>query len=100
MIVYQTYKNSDMTEGSGPMIPDLTFLYRMDADAYIDTRPGIMGRRAKWSTEKYSDWKVVPIEVLEHGIITDTQVERERLRESALSKLSDKEIEVLGINIK
>ncbi len=36
MIIYQTYRNSDMTEGKGPMVPSKAFLHKKDAEDFID----------------------------------------------------------------
>lgn len=64
--IYLTQRNSDMTEGRGPMVNDAAFADEQDAKDYIDKQTGIMGRSpqsGKWSTEKYGDWRVVPVKV-------------------------------------
>lgn len=71
IVIYQTYRNSDMTEGRGPMIPDRAFLKREDAEKYIDDKPGIMGRKCSyensipipWSKSKSGDWEIRKIQV-------------------------------------
>lgn len=68
MKAYQAYRNSDMTEGRGPMVPDRIFLHKEHANAYIDKQPGVMGRRRKWSTEKYGDWEIKDVEIIEHEV--------------------------------
>lgn len=96
MKIYQTYYNADMTEGRGPMVPGPAFLHRQHAVEYVDAQPGVMGRRAKWSLEKYGDWEVRDIEVHEHSLI-DAAKERERIKAAALKKLSAVEREALGL---
>lgn len=41
--MHMVMKNSDMTEGRGPMIMDKLFEALHDAENYIDMKPGIMG---------------------------------------------------------
>ena len=77
MKVYLTRKNKDMTEGRGPMVLDKCFLHEEHAKKYIDTRPGVMGWRCKWSEQKYGDWEVIPLEVIEEDIIGDIQATNE-----------------------
>lgn len=96
MKIYQTYKQSDETEGRGPRIPDFAFLYEEHAVRYIDSQPGIMGRRAKWSNEKYGDWSVEEIEVLDFDVIEAGQATA-RLKMKALAKLTIEEKEALGL---
>lgn len=55
---YVVFRESDMTEGSGPFVIDSIWLTYKDAAEYIDQQPGVMGRIAKWSEEKYGDWKI------------------------------------------
>jgi len=96
MKIYQTYYNADMTEGRGPMVPGPAFLNRQHAVEYIDVQPGVMGRRARWSLEKYGDWDVREIEVHERSLI-DAAKERERIKAEALKKLSPTERAALGL---
>lgn len=65
MKVYLARRNADMTEGRGPMLIDLCFLHRDDAVKYIDNQSGVMGRRFKWSEQKYGDWDIVELDVME-----------------------------------
>jgi len=80
MKVYLTYRNADMTEGRGPMVPDRCFSERVFAEHYIDVQPGVMGRRCRWSQEKFGDWEVREIEVINYDL-----VEAEELRRSAVA---------------
>ncbi len=66
MKIYLTQRNSDTTEGRGPMVNDRAFTTRQLAAEYIDSKPGIMGRMGKWSEDKYGDWKILEIEVIDH----------------------------------
>lgn len=43
MIVFAVYKNSDMTEGRGPMVLDKLFLVRKMAVEYANSQKGVMG---------------------------------------------------------
>lgn len=63
--IYMTMRNADMTEGRGPMVQDLCFSGRELAAEYIDQQPGVMGRRGKWSEDKFGDWKIQTLEVLD-----------------------------------
>ena len=90
--VYMTRREYDMTEGRGGMVNDLCFSTYELAAEYIDEQPGVMGRRAKWSTEKYGDWEIQKIEVLNHLVTPE-----DREREKALAKLTEKERKLLGL---
>ena len=90
--VYMTRRNYDMTEGRGGMVNDLCFSTYELAAEYIDEQPGIMGRRAKWSTEKHGDWEIQTIEVLSNLVTPE-----DREREKALAKLTEKERKLLGL---
>jgi hypothetical protein len=58
MEIYLVFRNSDMTEGRGPMIFDSAFLSKKKAEEYVDEKPGVMGRKMKWSERKYGDWEI------------------------------------------
>lgn len=96
MKIYQTFRNADDVEGRGPMIPDLAFLHYEHAAEYVDSQPGIMGRKGKWSEDKYGDWYIREVEVLEYNVV-EAKERKERIKEEALSKLTDEEREVLGL---
>lgn len=44
--VFVVYKNSDMTEGRGPMVMDSVWADKAEAEEYINTKLGVMGRSA------------------------------------------------------
>lgn len=99
MKAYMTRSNADMTEGRGPMQNEVCFKYRKDAEAHIDNKSGIMGRRpasGKWSTEKYGDWDIVEIEIHE-SLIAFECAEEKKLRTQALAKLTPEERKALGL---
>jgi hypothetical protein len=67
MEIWQTYRNADDIEGRGPMVPDRAFLHEHHAAEYIDTQPGLMGRRRQWSKESNGDWRMRRKTVYEHN---------------------------------
>ena len=96
MKVYLAMRNSDMTEGRGPMVTDKCFLKREHAENYIDKQDGVMGRKEKWSKSYNSYWEVRAIEVIEEDIIKK-QEQKEQERQELIDELSDYELELLGI---
>lgn len=96
MIIWQTYRNSDDIEGRGPMVPDLAFLHKKHAIDYIDAQPGIMNQEGKWSEQKYGDWKMKPVEVLEYDYM-ESERQKEELKTQALNKLTQEEKKILGL---
>lgn len=59
MKVYITRRNADMTEGRGPMIMDKVFDTYEKAEIYINSQPGVMGRKGNWTSGKDgSDWDI------------------------------------------
>lgn len=96
VVVYTVYRNSDMTEGRGPMVLDCAFTKEKYANEYIDTKCGVMGRKAKWSEEQYGDWEVRPITVLDYSVVEE-KYKKERIKFEALKKLTEKEKEALGL---
>lgn len=97
--VFLTMRNADTTEGRGPMVHDKAFLQRDHAVEYIDRQPGVMGRQAKWSQEKYGDWRIEPL-VVYMGRFTEAAAQEELRRaayEKAKSLLSSAELTALGL---
>ena len=56
--VFVVYRISDMTEGKGHMVLDSIWENYCDAVVYMDSKPGVMGRKENWSTEQFGDWKI------------------------------------------
>jgi hypothetical protein len=50
------------------MVPDKAFFHKKHAADYIDSRPGVMGRKGKWSEGENGDWTMKPVNVLEHSV--------------------------------
>lgn len=96
MTVWLVHKNSDTTEGRGPMVLDCIFLYKEDAAKYIDHQPGLMGRKGKWSEEEYGDWTMKETEVYDSFVDMKNITER-KAKVAALAKLTPKEKELLGL---
>lgn len=96
MLVYIVFCNSDTIEGRGPMVIDEVFLHKQDAIDYMDQQPGIMGRKAKWSEQKYGDWAVKAWDVQEGPLDLETKRKCEAIRR-AWSKLTAEELKLLGL---
>jgi len=62
--VFVVYFNADMIEGRGPMLFHSVYADRKKAEKFIDKQPGVMGRKVKWSTEKYGDWTIEEKEMI------------------------------------
>jgi hypothetical protein len=92
--VYLVYRNSDTAEGRGPMVLDSVWKTRKLAEDYMDTKPGVMGRFARWSRGKFGDWLVdeQPVRDEPHDPIAE-------IKKRALGKLSAEEISALGLEI-
>src|SRR5574343_1138633 len=95
-IVYLTKRNADMTEGRGPMVNDLCFANRNEAEAYIDEQDGVMGRRERWSQRAFGDWTIDEVEVLD-SYRDALAVKKESLKARALLKLTKEEKAALGL---
>lgn len=66
MTVYGVYRNTDMTEGRGPMVLDRLFLYEEMAQMYADSQLGVMGYKPKggsWAKIPHAEWQVRPLGV-------------------------------------
>ena len=94
--IFAVYRNSDMTEGRGPMIIDSLWSDLQEAKKYIDIQPGIQGRMAKWSTMKHGDWYIEELKVYNTSDQKNKE-DNEIIRVRALNKLTDKERKVLGL---
>jgi hypothetical protein len=96
-IVYGLYYNSDMTEGRGPMLLHSIWDNWAECVKFMDKQTGIMGRKAKWSTQKYGDWRIE-----EHYIVSSeadmTEKQNHEIKQKALAKLTDEEKKALGLD--
>lgn len=92
MQVWATWRNSDMTEGKGPMVMDKVFMEEKDAHEYIDAQQGVFGRTAEhgWQNSDMGDWSVKPLYIMEH-LQDGADYERQQLLERAYSKLTKQE---------
>ena len=95
--IYMVKRCSDMTEGRGGMIDVIAFERESEAWEYANKQLGVMGRKPNtgdWRT--YSggrDWDVKEISVWE----SDEYNPEEVARQKALSKLTPKERQLLGL---
>lgn len=99
MKIYGVYKQKDMTEGRGSMVFVCCFTKECDAWSYANKQTGIMGRYNGGDWRSYSggrDWDVKPLECFQ-SFEESAKAYENKLRESALSKLSEEEKEVLGL---
>ena len=97
--IYLAMENSDTVEGKGPMVINCAFFKREEAEKYIDEQPGIMGRKSTkggWSKEKYGDWSVKELIVLE-SLEEASEIKTIKARERALQKLTLEERKLLGL---
>jgi len=98
-VVHICRQQSDLTEGRGHMIPMVAFDDVKDAVVYINGQKGIMGRPAPltgWD-HMHPDWDVIPIEIFDDLQELENYRSVERIRERALNKLTEEEIEALGL---
>lgn len=95
------YRNSDMTEGRGPMVLDSVFTYRVDAVAYANAQPGVMGRKLSdfgdKSWDRMGDWQINQVEVFD-SIEDHNQTTAKNVRAAALGKLTAHERHILGLD--
>ena len=95
---FATFRNSDMTEGRGPMRLDRVFLNREHAASYVDEQPGVFGRREKWSENDNGDWEIHEIELIDYDV-TEKQKADEARRRELLDNLSDDDLRILGVKV-
>lgn len=88
-VIYVAQHNADMTEGRGPMVDIAAFEKKTDAQLAAKGM-GTMG---------YGDGEVKELMVFA-SVAEWKQGEQDKLRASALSKLSEAEINALGIKKK
>lgn len=96
MKAYMTMRNSDEVEGRGSMVNDACFMFKKDAEDYINNMPGVMGRRRIWSVEPYGDWLIKEIEIYE-SLEVFRVARANSLRDAALAKLTVEERKILNL---
>ena len=95
----QTIYMIQKIEGRGPMINVCAFTSFDEAANFVDDKPGVMGRREKWSELKWgSDWKILPIAVFDSVEEYEKENTVEQLRQAALKKLTHEERKILGLD--
>lgn len=98
--VFVLKRNADTTEGRGPMVLHSVWGVEVEAKRFMDKQPGVMGRRAKWSSGPLAsggDWTIEEFPVLMSELdYTNAQLQETRIR--ALAKLSAEEKVALGIH--
>ena len=68
MKIYLVEKNTNMTDGMGSMVIDRAYADERAAKEYVDRQIGIMGRKLKWSEEKFGEWRVRELEVIDYEV--------------------------------
>jgi len=90
MKIFVAKQNSDLTEGRGPAIPIGYFLSREVAEWVNAKAPGVFGTK--------NDCRVEVIEVCESKTLQEYEGYcKEEEKRKALSKLTEKEKELLGL---
>ena len=102
--IWHILKNSDMTEGRGPMISTgIAFTDQKDAIQFIEKQYGIMGcsgekARASYNHKFFSANCHQAVEITVHSNMKSAMDSiNESEKEKALSKLTSKEKELLGL---
>jgi hypothetical protein len=98
-IAFATYKNSDMTEGRGPMVLDKVYVNEEDAQNYILQQLGVMGRKPEpgYGWTRMGDWVVKPLYILE-SLEDGPELERRIAIKSGMAKLNASERKALGLS--
>lgn len=95
--VWIVKRQSDTTEGRGPMMFDSVWADdREQVAQYIDDKPGVMGRTQKWSEEQHGDWTMERFPLFRDSVEIH-EARQQELRQMALAKLSQEEMDALGI---
>lgn len=105
IIAWATYRNSDMTEGRGPMVLDKVFIDESDAHAYINQKKGVSDRHpaqfglTDWQSSGMGDWKVEPLHIFENLVDAEVKVINDNL-ESAYAKLTPAEKSAIEAHVR
>jgi hypothetical protein len=89
-------KNSDETEGRGPMKPIKYIKDRDEAIKYIEAQPDAWGREREWKGDRYGDFQLGTIPVFE-SLAEIEDYEPVDLKSQALAKLTPEEKRALGL---
>lgn len=97
--VYVVMRNSDFTEGRGPMVMDSLWMNAKDAVRYAESiEPyGAKMEMGKYGAFAYGQFLEIKLQEVMDSYEDMTQKKENELREKALAKLSDKEKKVLGL---
>ena len=87
--IFVVSQNADLCEGRGPMVHKGYFVKREDAVEFSHTLSGIMGTRSGVNVEM-----VVLCETLDDH----AEYRKEQIKRRAIDKLTDEELEVLGLD--
>lgn len=94
--VYLAKRITDLNEGKGGMKIMAAFTTYSAAALYIDYKPGVQGRTAKWSDQKYGDWEIEEFPVYETAEEVE-RIDQEARRQRALGKLNKEDRKALGL---
>lgn len=93
LYIYLTLRQSDTTEGRGPMVADIAFTTREAAQEHVAGKTGVWGFRGSWQAlVQGGHWDIKEIPVYDSA-----PSEIDELREKALAKLSIAERVALGL---
>lgn len=102
MEIYVVFKNADFTEGRGPMQFHLAFTDGEEAIRYVEKQQGIYGspqrvERGKYGHFAYGNGYEIDKVVVHRSVAEVIRNQKEEARKKALAKLTEEEIELLGL---
>ena len=71
-------------------------VYPDGSTEYVIQQRHFLFRRGKWSEEKFGDWEIREVKVLDYSVV-EAQRREEEIKERALGKLTVEEMKVLGL---
>jgi hypothetical protein len=103
MKIYLVFRNSDFTEGRGPMVFSCAFKDATDAVEYVARQEGIFGSPQKVEIGKHfgtyasaNGYDIREVELIE-SLEQEEAIHQDRVRRRALSKLTREEWNALGL---
>ena len=96
--IYLVKKNSDMTEGRGPMVVEAAYEDEEAAWAHANEHAGVMGRKPRggdWRQCGISDWTVEALKVITGGV--EVVKQRSRRRRELLEERERIDAELRGL---